>query len=767
MMKKKEGIKCGVAAVLCLTTIGCSKESGLSSGDEEFTENFKTFVLGGKTIDTHQDWSTVSCVPVKISIDFGNTSNYTVYILQTPPLYDKEAIYIGMAKIKSGTSKTIYVAKPVNAGLFYAACYDDNGHAVCQPFPMTVTGTELSFTGTIPETTASVTPISGNRWSVEAKEIPDVTDYVTGTLPEVTDIMDQISDETRHMKLSSDYTGFIPNLALYEGQSLYVTGRWTLNMNQRISSGNVLIIGEGGEVIIPKDYKLTTQSSNDDSGFGLIYVMPGGRIIGEGSIELTSSEENYHYNGGDIMVDELLLSGGILYNIGTIGNSIVTTTSMTLSNGADGQSGSLINRGFTYLTRISGDNLSIRNGAYMKVDGPLSLNNSSQMDDGSYTECNSLILDGSSDGDRILYMGNAAYLNCLGDVSINNFGVWGPIGADYQCNAIFKVAGCSYCATTDGLSGTYMLDHVELITPQVFPTVFDSGALNIWDSSVKGIGTGRLQPTFSGYYNLYMLYHWFNGYEGRLLDTENYLWTIDDCDKYNFGWNKDLKPHASGIDALRQTCLYSTSPSYNYNGIAKFQKGDAATPSNNCVYYAFDTQEDKTKDYDFNDLVLRVNTPVDNGDGTYTSTVQIMCVGNTVKTNVLYNDDVFGDETHATIGTAVTTPINVTDVPRVFRQFGVLTFSSENHRIDQLPFTIQTQDANGKITLLKPGTTSGEAPRFLVINGDFRGRWFWPVEGTNIGIAYPQFSNWGANMRTNIDWYDRSNAATDRTVVWE
>ena len=135
-------------------------------------------------------------------------------------------------------------------------------------------------------------------------------------------------------------------------------------MNQRISSGNVLIIGEGGEVIIPKDYKLTTQSSNDDSGFGLIYVMPGGRIIGEGSIELTSSEENYHYNGGDIMVDELLLSGGILYNIGTIGNSIVTTTSMTLSNGADGQSGSLINRGFTYLTRISGDNLSIRNGVH-------------------------------------------------------------------------------------------------------------------------------------------------------------------------------------------------------------------------------------------------------------------------------------------------------------------------------------------------------------------------------------------------------------------
>ena len=90
-----------------------------------------------------------------------------------------------------------------------------------------------------------------------------------------------------------------------------------------------------------------------------------------------------------------------------------------------------------------------------------------------------------------------------------------------------------------------------------------------------------------------------------------------------------LAPHASGVESLRQTCLYSTSPSYTYTGIARFRKESVTTPSNNCVYYAFETLEDKTKDYDFNDLVLRVNTPIDNGDNTYTSTVQIMCVGNT------------------------------------------------------------------------------------------------------------------------------------------
>ena len=264
-----------------------------------------------------------------------------------------------------------------------------------------------------------------------------------------------------------------------------------------------------------------------------------------------------------------------------------------------------------------------------------------------------------------------------------------------------------------------------------------------------------------------MLYHWFNGYEGRLLNTENYQWTDDNNDRYNFGWKKELAPHASGVDAIRQTCLYSTSPSYTYTGLAKFRKESVDTPSNSCVYYAFETLEDNTKDYDFNDLVLRVNTPVDNGDDTYTSTVQIMCVGNTIKTNVLYNGEVFGNETHATIGTAVSTPINVTDVPRVFRKFGILNFNSADNRIDQLPFTIQTEDAKGKITLLKPGTKQGEAPLYLVINGNTKSRWFWPVEGTNIGIAYPQFSSWGSNMQTNVDWYDSTNAATDRTVVWK
>ena len=766
MMKKKEWIKCGVAAFLCLMATGCSKESGLS-GDEEFTENFRTFVMGGKAIDTHQTWSTVVSVPVKIIVDFGNTADYTVYIFQTPPLYDTKALYIGMAKVKSGTSKTIYVTKPANTGLFYAACYDSDGHAVCRPFPISTTDTELTFTGKIPDTTTNIIPIGGNRWSITEKEIPNLTHYITGTLPEVTDVMDQANGEAMHMRLSSDYTGFIPNLALYEGQSLYVTSQWTLSMNQQISNGNVLIIGDGGEVVIPKDYKLTTKSLGSNSKSGAIYVLPGGKISGEGIVEFTDNESEYHYNGGTIMVNNLLLSGGLLYNIGTIGNPIITTTSITSSIDANGQNGNLINRGYTYLTQFNGNNLAIQNGGYLKVNGPLQLNSSSLMDDGSYTECDALTLNGSSNGDKVLYMGNAAYLNCLGDVSINNFGVWGPTGDNYQSNAIFKISGCSYCTTTDGQPGTYMLDHVELITPQKFPTVFDNGAMNIWDSSIKGIGTGKLQTSFSGFYNLYMLYHWFNGYEGRILNTENYQWTTDNNDKNNFEWNKELAPHASGVESLRQTCLYSTSPSYTYTGIARFRKESVTTPSNNCVYYAFETLEDKTKDYDFNDLVLRVNTPIDNGDNTYTSTVQIMCVGNTIKTNVLYNNEVFGNEIHATIGTAVTTPINVTDVPRVFRKFGTITFNAADNRIDQLPFSIQTEDTNGKVTLLKPDVRSGEAPLFIVINGDVRSRWFWPIEGTNIGIAYPQFSNWGANMQSNVDWYDSTNAAVNRTVVWE
>ena len=83
--------------MLCLAATSCTKDSG-STAEQEFVDNFNALVMGGKTIDSHQDWNTVGTVSVTVSVDLDNNDDYTVYILQTPPLFDTQALWLGMAK---------------------------------------------------------------------------------------------------------------------------------------------------------------------------------------------------------------------------------------------------------------------------------------------------------------------------------------------------------------------------------------------------------------------------------------------------------------------------------------------------------------------------------------------------------------------------------------------------------------------------------------------------------------------------------------------
>lgn len=760
MMKRRNWIKCIVAATLCLTATSCKKETG-STPEQQFVDNFKALVMGGKEVDSHQDWSTVGNAEVNITVDYGNDAEYTVYISQSPLIFDTNAVYIGMAKLKSGESKTISVARPANSPLLYAGCYDANGHAVCKAFPVLEGITELSFTGKSPTETISYKLTTGNKWSVNIPELPDLSAYTTGDLVDPNDEVELDDEHEVHFKVSSDFTGFIPSLGTFEKKSVYVTATWNLTFNQQVLRNNILIVGSGGKLVVPSDFKLSTCPVADENS-GFIYVMPGGEITGDGVVEFASSDGNYIYNAGTITATNINLYGCTFYNAGVLGSTNDPSATKISCEKDDSNIPSLLSNTGGILADISGDNLAIENANYIKVHGELKLNNASKMDDGSYTECNTLTLNGDESGEKVLYMGNAAYLNCLGDISINNYGVQGPSGDDFKANAILKINNCTYCAITDGVEGTFLLDHVELILPDNFPTIFDNGAINPFDGDKLGVGIGKLQDSFSGYYNLYMLYYWLNGCGGHTLDVSNYKWILGE-EKYRFVGTDDAIA-ANGVDASRQTCTYSTSPSYNSSRFSSEATG--SIPSFGSVYYIFETLESSTKDFDYNDVVLRVNTPIDQGDGTYLSNVQIMCVGNTTKTYVFYNGESFGEEIHAAIGTSVSTPVNNKTVTRVFRKFGEIIFSDGRGRIDQLPLSLNVENEKGEITVENQPTELGRAPLFIIVNGDRAGKWFWPVENNNIGIAYQQFSMWASNVQVSINWYDSSNATSSKIVSY-
>ena len=738
MMKKKSWIKVLTAAVaLCLTAVGCTKESG-STPEQEFKDNFIALVMGGKQVDSLQDWSTSTGLSVKISVDFGNSMEYRVYILPTPALYDASATHLGMVRLNSGESKTITVCRPAHDALLYAACFDSDGHAVCKAFPAKASGSEVVFSGKqLEERITPVQPTGGldDRWSVPIMQLPDLSDYITGSFVEVSSMdAEPEGDDPLRLSISNDYTGYLPSLGIRGNIAVYVSGTWTLSFNQRVSNGNVLIVGSGGKVVIPEGMTLSATPSASGTT-GQIYILPGGEVTGEGTLEYNTGSDTYNYNAGTISANEIRLKGCGLYNSNILGKEYKTSTSVVCLANAEGKQGVLINRGGAWLQQVSGESLSLQNAAYLMSENELTLSESSRLDDWSYLQCSSLVLDGSAEGNKIVYMGNGATIETT-DITIDNFGVWGPVGNNFTANALLKVDNCNGCVTTEGQAGTYLLDHVELILPETFSVDYDLDLITD---------------------NNRLFYYWLNACEGRLINENNYRWALVG-NKDALVWNDDISANACGDDS-RQTCTYSTSASYP---TVYLSKGDAMEPDPNAVFYAFETIDSSVKDYDYNDVVLRVGVPEDKGDGIYVSNVVLMCVGNSIKTNVVYNGSDFGEEVHSVIGVASDKVANVSTINRVFSKLGEISFPDGNARIDQLPFSLRTEDSGGNTKLQE----TGETPLYLVINGSSDRRWFWAKDGINIGVAYPQFSTWASNMHLAIEWYAAQNAAASKAITW-
>ena len=213
-MIMKSWIKVLATVMICLTAAGCTKESE-STPEQDFKDNFLALVMGGKEVDTQQDWSTSTGLSVKISVDYGNSIEYQVFILPTPAIYDATAAYLGMARLKSGESKSITVCRPAHNALLYAACFDSSGHAVCKAFPAKADGCEVIFSGRQPETITQTTGGMDERWSVPIMQMPDLSDYTTGPFIEVSSMVSEPEGNDRlRLGISEDYTGYLPSLGI-------------------------------------------------------------------------------------------------------------------------------------------------------------------------------------------------------------------------------------------------------------------------------------------------------------------------------------------------------------------------------------------------------------------------------------------------------------------------------------------------------------------------------------------------------------------------
>lgn len=770
-MNKNFLMKGGAVIAIAIAVASCGEKNYFdpTTQQQEFNANFINNVMGGKQIDPKQTWNTSAITQAKVTVDLNYGEEYTLYLTEGAPLIDSDVAYVGKTVVKSGETKTFSFTRPASSPLLYAALYDKNSHAIVKMVPVTKDGVEVEFSNNYTSVSGAKgmhkAVSEGNRWSVEKKNMPDLSSYKTGAV-EITAANNVTSPGNYPEKYiipeGTTWTANIQAIQAYGGESVYVAGTWTLSEEQRTNGGSVIVVGPTGTINVPAGVMLSTNANNEQGSTGMIYVEPGGKITGDGELQFSNGTQTYSYNAGEITVANININGGTLYNIGTIGKATNTTTAIEGPAGTPEVPSKLINVGQCYFTSVSGAGMSFDNACNIIVTGDCTIGKSSKMDNGSYLQCQTLHLEGSNNGGIVMYMGEAAYVNCIGALSVNNFGVWGPAGTATSATnrAIFKIGDCSFVNTTSPLPSTYLLDNVELIIPATGWEIDE--AINR-AYGYDDVVVGWLNTQHAKYRRAQLLHQWFNGYETRLIDQNNYDATMvsDWYNDANNVYHPAVYAHVfkTGVsktsfgDDSRATCIYGTSPSYTVAkdetencGVTFTSKPNIPlTPS--YTYYAFEDLG-TTDDFDFNDVIIRVSAADEND----VCTVELVAAGGTLPAQLKYNDINVGSEVHAAFGESSSVMVNTNSVNHDFTTLGTLTLAN-GETPGNLTFVLAVTGNDGSTRQITSAATPGAAPLYVIVSGDKDGKWFWPKERTNINVAYSQFGEWGANIQSNATWY--------------
>ena len=162
----------------------------------------------------------------------------------------------------------------------------------------------------------------------------------------------------------------------------------------------------------------------------------------------------------------------------------------------------------------------------------------------------------------------------------------------------------------------------------------------------------------------------------------------------------------TSIDENRQSCFYLI-------------EGRPELSKSNFVFYAFEVPDNYSVcDYDYNDVVLRVSTPYDNGDGTYTVFVSVAAIGGNQQMNILYNGEEFGKEVHEIMGISTSSTINNNSVTNNPEILDMITISDPNFAINKLSFSLRKTNNAGTSTTLTQSSSPEDAPLYLIVNGN-------------------------------------------------
>ena len=492
-------------------------------------------------------------------------------------------------------------------------------------------------------------------------------------------------------------------------RTVYVSGKWTIPADgQTVGGGAVIVIVEGGEIVIPEGATMNFVNQAR-------LVNAGGTISGGGTINVTNGNNpgEEGYNSGTISVGKFNQNFGTFFNYGTFANYA------TELNGGAGTS-TFVNHGHMYIKGApkgsSSANMQIKNACWFEASGEVAcklIENGS----GSYFKAAALDLSCSEGGEGIgtyIAADENSSMVITGAVKLNSTLIYGP----------------------NGDNSSYL--------------EFDN---------INFINVGERYPV-NGNLNIYV-----GGFTGENGDAERFenAWNL------NMAAGSGAQMVAKAAFNTAPTDPSDCSPGFTPNIpeiIWEDLKVYTYAFEDQTVGSDYDMNDVVLK---VNYHVK--NTNAETGEVEYDKTkldVLLVALGATYEiTAKIGEEDLFeGKELHVAMGkskgiminTAGTGGNSISGITPAKCTVAVPPTTTWNGEFESLPVSIHVS-TTGKDYVFP---NNDAYPHAVMIPVD----WRWPTERTRVTEAYPKFVNWAtstADPRADSDWYNSPDLSKTMT----
>ena len=757
LMKGLAVMAMGFVAVSCNKMDSFNPYAEQEIKQEEFTNNFQSSVLNGKSIDANQTWATTTLTTLNISSEIAEG---TLKVYTTNPSNDNTApIYIGT--ISKGEKKTITVTRPSDIETLYVVVYDAENYMRYETVDITSNNLNVSFESSNQVSNAPARRTAGQTFpsSHTFLSAPGAS-YYAESVPAGVAYMGDLTDPWGGHQIYhyTVYTFWIDAAAVAEAGSMklqpgygnqptttYIVGTvYSPEYDNKLylTAGSKLYLTKGSKLVLPSGDYSFSQSDVE------IIIAEGAELVCSGKLQFSNT---ILYNNGTVTTQKLEFAGsGKVYNDAK--GVLNISDKLTIAN----NNCEVVNDGTLNAAelQVNGSGHFMNNNkATITGDAVVNSNNNSWVNNGTF-HCKNFLYNGGGSYNVI----NNCKLICDEDFLI-------AIG---QGQGEFKLDGSIECKNfTHGIGYTKMAGKslIKVSETLLCKAMADGAYCGFYGPESNANGYAVIQAKKITAETLT---------QRRSITYRNYLIVATDdhweqCDKYDNTVNGNY-PYWDQGDNVKMSLknkndITETITPTDCNAGITGQQIVINDPVS-YVYYAFEDLG-TTDDFDFNDVVIRVSTPI-NG----TSSVELMAAGGTLSTYVTYgtgdSPNTLGGEVHQEFGVETGVMVNTgKGETKGTKVLGTIQGLSADTDMSNLPLGIKVNGYNGQVTrVVRSAANTGNAPLVIVVNGyasgENVGKWFWATEKTNISSAYNQFGEWGADVSKNQDWYKNISGSVYR-----